>query len=216
MAFDLVQYFAGQIRIQKPELFKKTADLSDPEHMDHLNALLFGKLIQLWQHNPAQLYAEIHAQDLLFIQDIVRHLTTSAHNQSPLAAADFEAICSEILLLHFAELTQMDQTAHYGQDGMQELLLGQIEHLAGQAPDWVWQCNELTELVGSQAVPEDTISLDETMKEFNQMVQQHHDDHSPAIQDSAPLQPTWAKVLEPIVALVVLWVLADALCKYVF
>ncbi len=86
------------------------------------------------------------------------------------------------------------------------MVIGQIEHLSGQAKDWVWSTNELTELIGSQPVPEEEISLDETMKEFNQMVNVQkadlHTDHQDVVVTETA-NPTWAKIAEPVVALVV-------------
>ena len=43
------------------------------------------------------------------------------------------------------------------------------------------------------------------------MVQQHThtDDNQVSIET---VTPTWAKILEPVVALVILWILAQALC----
>jgi hypothetical protein len=37
---------------------------------------------------------------------------------------------------------------------MSELLLGQIEHLSGQAEDWVWS-TQLNELIGSKPVEQE-------------------------------------------------------------
>lgn len=78
------------------------------------------------------------------------------------------------------------------------MVIGQIEHLSGQAKDWVWSTNELTELIGSQPIEQEEISLDETMKEFNQMVNvQHTDAHTdhPETTVIETVNPTWPKLL---------------------
>jgi hypothetical protein len=49
-----------------------------------------------------------------------------------------------------------------------------IEHLSGQADDWVWTTNNLLELKGSKPMPQEELSLEATMKEFNQMVSQNN------------------------------------------
>lgn len=217
MAFDLVHYFAEQIEIQKPQILQQHATEKRQAHLFEINVLVLGKIISLWRTEPDQIYREIQSQDQLYIQEIARHLTTSLNNESELSRTEFEQSSSEVLAFQFQELKQLDNTGNYGQNGMRELLLGQIEHLSGQAKDWVWSVNNLNELIGSQPIEEESLSLDDTMKEFNQMV---HNQNTHAVAETEEVaivqNPTWAKVLEPIVALVVLWVLLDALMKYVF
>lgn len=217
MAFDLVHYFAEQIEIQKPQILQQHATEKRQAHLFEINVLVLGKIISLWRTEPDQIYREIQSQDQLYIQEIARHLTTSLNNESELSQTEFEQSSSEVLAFQFQELKQLDNTGNYGQNGMRELLLGQIEHLSGQAKDWVWSVNNLNELIGSQPIEEESLSLDDTMKEFNQMV---HNQNTHAVAETEEVaivqNPTWAKVLEPVVALVVLWVLLDALMKYVF
>ena len=207
MAFDLVQYFAEQIKIQKPQLLNQYSVKEKAVFIQEINALALARLISLWKQNAKKLYQEIQTADPLYIQEIARHLTTSQHNQSALAPNDLETSISEILVLQLNELNQLDQTGHFGQIGMSELLLGQIEHLSGQADDWVWSTNDLIELKGSKPIPQEELSLEASMKEFNQMVQQHtHDDHQ-NIEPAEAIVPTWSKVLEPIVAIAILAIL---------
>lgn len=210
MAFDLIHYFAEQIKIQKPRLLLNTPAEQRQTHLKEFNALSFGKLISLFRKDEQKIYQEIHSQDPLYIQEVSRHLTTSPHLQSSLAKTDLEHVISEILHLQLNELKQLDETGHYKLRGMRELLLGQIEHLSGQAPDWVWSTNELNELIGSQPIAQEAVSLDDTMKEFKQMVTQHHDSHVVAEPVVAAV-PTWSKVVEPIVALAILWILYSAM-----
>ncbi len=217
MAFDLVHYFAEQIEIQKPQILQQHATEKRQAHLFEINVLVLGKIISLWRTEPDQIYREIQSQDQLYIQEIARHLTTSLNNESELSQTEFEQSSSEVLAFQFQELKQLDNTGNYGQNGMRELLLGQIEHLSGQAKDWVWSVNNLNELIGSQPIEEESLSLDDTMKEFNQMVHNQNTHAVAETEEVATVQnPTWAKVLEPVVALVVLWVLLDALMKYVF
>ncbi|MGA5989420.1 hypothetical protein ACPB4A_27575, partial [Escherichia coli] len=75
-----------------------------------------------------------------------------------------------------------------GPSGLKELLLGQIEHLSGQADDWVWATSELTELIGSKPIEQEELSLEETMQEFNQMVNQQNTQESPHQQPVQALQ----------------------------
>ncbi|ELW82044.1 MULTISPECIES: hypothetical protein [Acinetobacter] len=216
MAFDLVQYFAEQIKIQKPQLLSQLQAVERTAHIEEINALTLGKIISLWRKDDDALYQEILSQDHLYSQEIARHLTTSPQNKSDLEQTMLESATTEILELQFAELKQLDTAGSLGKRGLRELVIGQIEHLSGQAKDWVWSTNELTELIGSQPTVQEEISLDETMKEFNQMVNVQttdtHVDH-PEVTVVETVQPTWAKVAEPVVALVVLYILFEAVSK---
>ncbi len=208
MAFDLVQYFAEQIKIQKPELLIQYSDEERLQYISEANTLSLGKLITLMRQDGTKLYHEIQTQDHLYIQELARHLTTSPQNQSLLAKPDLEHSLTTMLDLQLAELKQLDVTGNFGEHGIRELLVGQIEHLSGLADDWVWTTSELTELIGSKPKPEEELSLEETMKEFNQMVNQHTTDHSDQLHTQVVEQnptPTWAKLIEPAVAIVILW-----------
>ncbi|SEM25098.1 hypothetical protein [Acinetobacter sp. DSM 11652] len=207
MAFDLVQYFVEQTKIQKPQLLKQYPAEQRHEYLNELNILALGKLIGLWRKDEKKIYQEIHAADQLYIQEVARHLTTSQHNQSTLSHQELETATSEILTLQLNELKQLDVTGHYQLQGMNELLQGQVEHLSGKAKDWVWLTNNLNELIGSQPVIQEEISLDQTMKEFHDMVNQVQHDHHDVAEPEVVATPTWAKVLEPVVAIAILWVL---------
>lgn len=207
MAFDLVQYFAEQIKIQKPQLLNQYSVKEKAVFIQEINALALARLISLWKQNAKKLYQENQTADPLYIQEIARHLTTSQHNQSALAPNDLETSISEILVLQLNELNQLDQTGHFGQIGMSELLLGQIEHLSGQADDWVWSSAQLNELIGSKPVEQIDISLEATMQEFNQMVNQaqpHHNDITEENETNMIDSPKWAYIVSPFVALVIL------------
>ena len=211
MAFDLVHYFAEQIKIQKPQLLRQYPSKKRCELLNDINTLSLGKLISLWRKDEDKIYQEIHSEDQLYIQEVARHLTTSKHNQSTLSKAELEQATSEILSLQMSELKQLDITGQYKLRGMRELLLGQIEHLSGHAQDWVWSTNELTELIGSQPIEQEELSLDQTMKEFNHMVTHQHVDTHQVAEPVAVNAPTWSKVLEPVVAIFILAVLYCAL-----
>ena len=211
MAFDLVHYFAEQIKIQKPQLLRQYPSKKRCELLNDINTLSLGKLISLWRKDEDKIYQEIHSEDQLYIQEVARHLTTSKHNQSTLSKAELEQATSEILSLQMSELKQLDITGQYKLRGMRELLLGQIEHLSGHAQDWVWSTNELTELIGSQPIEQEELSLDQTMKEFNHMVTHQHVDTHQVAEPVTVNAPTWSKVLEPVVAICILAVLYCAL-----
>ncbi|MFW1675897.1 hypothetical protein ACG9H4_18645, partial [Acinetobacter baumannii] len=101
----------------------------------------------------------------------------------------------------------LDETGGFGQSGLKELSLGQVEHLSGQAEDWVWSTNHLKELIGSKPVEQEELSLDATMKEFNQLGHQAHPHHEDVPVEEPPIEtfsPGWSKVIAPLVALAIL------------
>lgn len=207
MAFDLVQYFAEQIKIQKPQLLNQYPANEKNKLIDEVNVLTLGKLISLWRQDDSKIYNEIKTADPLYIQEVARHLTTSKHNQSDLKNTELEQSISEILTLQLTELNQLDDTGGFGQNGLKELILGQVEHLSGQAKDWVWSTNHLTELIGSKPVEQEELSLDTTMKEFNQMVHQAQPSHEDLHIEEQTIEtsvPTWSKIIAPVVALAIL------------
>jgi len=213
MAFDLVQYFAEQIKIQKPQLFSKFSAQEKQAYIEEVNVLTLGQLISLWIQDHSKVYKEIHSSDPLYIQGVARHLTTSAHNKSSLKPAELEASISEILTLQLTELKQLDETGSFGQTGLTELLTGQIEHLSGQAEDWVWSTNQLTELLGSKPVEQHEISLDATLQEFSQLV--HHTPKQDEIVVEQEPVPNWAYIVAPLVALYILVFLYCAYCQLI-
>ena len=204
--------------LNRPQLFSQYSPKEKQSYIDEVNVLALGQLISLWKQNPQKLYQEVQTADPLYIQEIARHLTTSAHNQSELKATELENSLSEVLALQLAELKQLDQTGSFGQTGLTELLMGQIEHLSGQAEDWVWSTNQLTELLGSKPVVQEEVSLEATMQEFNQMVNQAqpvaHDHHDVA-EVAPPVTPTWAYIVSPLVALVILIFLYCSYCQLI-
>ncbi|MGK8803109.1 hypothetical protein [Acinetobacter seifertii] len=207
MAFDLVQYFAEQIKIQKPQLLNQYPANEKNKLIDEVNVLTLGKLISLWRQDDSKIYNEIKTADPLYIQEVARHLTTSKHTQSVLKNTELEQSISEILTLQLTELNQLDDTGGFGQNGLKELILGQVEHLSGQAEDWVWSTNHLTELIGSKPVEQEELSLDTTMKEFNQMVHQAQPSHEDLHIEEQIIEtsvPTWSKIIAPVVALAIL------------
>lgn len=210
MAFDLVQYFAEQIESQKPMLLSHLDREEKRSHIRQINALTLGELINQLRSNGEKVYQEISNPDELYIQEVSRHLTTNPSNASTLSQTELEQLTTEVFHLQLLELKQLHDTGSHSLQSIRELLNGQIEHLSGQADDWVWSTNNLTELLGSKPNLQEDISLEASMKEFNQMVHQQnaqHDDNNVAVEATVP---TWSKIVEPVVAIAILWILYSA------
>ena len=210
MAFDLVQYFAEQIESQKPMLLSHLDREEKRSHIRQINALTLGELINQLRSNGEKVYQEISNPDELYIQEVSRHLTTNPSNASTLSRTELEQLTTEVFHLQLLELKQLHDTGSHSLQSIRELLNGQIEHLSGQADDWVWSTNNLTELLGSKPNLQEDISLEASMKEFNQMVHQQnaqHDDNNVAVEATVS---TWSKIVEPVVAIAILWILYSA------
>ena len=212
MAFDLVQYFVEQIETQKPELLSDLPRDEKRQYLREINALTLGELIQQSKTSGTKVYQEISNPDELYIQEVSRHLTTSSSNASTLPKNVLEPLTTEVFRLQLNELKQLHDTGSHTPQSIQELLNGQIEHLSGQANDWVWSTNHLLELKGTKPTVQEEISLDESMKEFNQMVNQHSQ-HDLGTEITEVAVPTWSKIIEPVVAIAILWVLYCAATK---
>ncbi len=212
MAFDLVQYFNDQLIFQKPLLLNNYDRELRDKYILEINTLTLGKLVTLWRDNDEIQFEKLNTLNDTYLSEIANSLITSKHNQSTLKPNELKAGVLEILTFQLEEILQLETTGSYGKKGLKELILGQIEHLSGHADDWVWSTNGLLELQGSKTIHQEDISLDSTMKEFNQMVQQHTytDDNQVSTET---VTPTWAKIIEPVVALVILWIVAQALCS---
>lgn len=212
MAFDLVQYFNDQLKFQKPLLLNSYDHELRDKYIQEINALTLGSIVTLWRENDELQFKKLNALDDSYIIGITENLISARNNQSKLKSHEFKTAIIEVLQFQLEEILQLETTGNFGQKGLKELLLGQIEHLSGHADNWVWLTNGLLELKDSKPTHQEDISLDSSIQEFNQMVQQHshHDDVQVTTENTVP---TWSKILEPVVAIVILWILAQALCR---
>lgn len=207
MAFDLVHYFYEQALVQKPELLSNLTIDEKKFHLNELNSLALGKVIQLWRFDEDTFYQKIHQIDSNEIQRLAHQLSTSAQNESELDQISQENTLIGILELQLDELAQLDNTANLGKEGVSELLNGQVEYLSGQANDWVWQTNQMKELIGTkQNVNNNTTetSLDESVKDFRNMIHQQNEKiilpNDMTETHLTTITPQWAKNIAPIIA----------------
>lgn len=211
MAFDLVHYLNDQIKLQKPFLLNQYPEYQRDHLLQEHSALILGKLVSLWRSNHQEQFKKLTENKEQYSNEILNNLVKPALENSSLDKEELKSILHEILSLHLSELRQLEQTGQFGAIGLRDLLIGQIEYLAAEADDWVWSANTLIELKGSKITYLEDISLEQSNTESYQMVQQSHT-HEEKTEDSA-IAPCWAKILEPIVALVILWILFNALCN---
>src|SRR5690606_37547064 len=200
MAFDLVQYFVEQIETQKPELLQNHTKEQRREYISEINALTLGKLITQWRDNPQKIYNEITHPDELYILEISRHLTTRPENKSDMPRSELEHLSAEIFHLQLSELKQLHDTANHNLNSIQQLLRRQIQHLSGQADDWILATDNPTQLKGSKHIRQEELSLEISMKQFNHMVNQNPQHVAVEAEDVVLLHvASWAQVIAPVV-----------------
>ena len=99
MAFDLVQYFAAQIKLQKPSLLKQYNAVDRDQYIQEINALSLGKLVSLWREDNQKLYQEIPKLERFFRilaeNSLVSHQERLMDNLSLTAEERFEKFCSK-------------------------------------------------------------------------------------------------------------------------
>ena len=209
MAFDLVQYFIEQSKNQKPLILPDLSNTQRNEHLQQLNVLTLASIIHHWESDPNQAYLDITSLSPDAHNSIVGTILSSKYNESSLNQSSLKNALYSILALQTNELKQLHDISLMNQNGLAELLLGQIEHLSGQADDWVWLTSNQKILLGSKPIHEEHVSLETSIQEFNQMVQQthQHEDIQTESTVATNTAPTWALILEPIVAIAILSVL---------
>ncbi len=82
---------------------------------------------------------------------------------------------NHIVNVVLAEILTLVDAASLGEEGLNELLDGQTEHLQGQAPDWIWQQAGLSVLCGQAAAkpePTEAVDLAAGIASLNQLVRQ--------------------------------------------
>ncbi|MEC7120980.1 MAG: hypothetical protein VXW65_13915 [Pseudomonadota bacterium] len=127
--------------------------------------------------------------------------------------------CNQIADAVLSELFILVDTASLGEDGLNELLEGQPEHLQGQAPEWVWSLSGLT-VNNNTATPANVaepLDLVAGMASLNQLMQQaaqqpaephmHTDHHVDIVLPTQRAAGNVTRILEPLIALALLLLL---------
>ena len=156
--------------------------------------------------------------------------------QLPADALVLEMASQHIVSAVLAEVFELVDAASLGEEGLDELLVGQPEHLQGQAPDWVWQLSGLTSLCGQAATvvdPSEALDLAAGIASLNQLVrqavkhshsatssespmssididhsaQQQHDEHPAVLLVAQRDAGQLTRVLEPLIAVAILGLL---------
>ncbi|MEB3754654.1 hypothetical protein [Acinetobacter sp. MD2(2019)] len=205
MVFDLFQYFNDQVKLKKNQLLPHHNTQQAEQLISDTNALVLGKLIYDWQTNATQTQHNIEQQNPSYIESIHQQLSPSIHHQPALNPTEFNTLLQHTIQLQLEEIKQLGDIGHFGKYGLSHVLTSQIDYLFGQADDWVWQSNQLSTLIGSKkAIEEQENTLNETDQDTETMSHAHHDQDQHLAEPTLAKTPTWAKIVEPVVALAVL------------
>ena len=223
MAFSLLNH----IKQSKSKEISSLLPALDAVKKSHVIAFSLAHLVYLNRKDPAQNYQAIRDQNLdFFWQDVdTAQLTAQAEQASGIAIDDLRAFTNQIIAYIYADIIEIDDAASLEQDGVSELIEGQLEHLSAEAPDWLWAAARLDELQGQVAETEQPIDLETSIASLSKMIHQaattthtddpidHEidgDDHSsPHASHHIELPPqrdapAFFKVLEPLVAFLIL------------
>lgn len=167
MAFSLIEHVQSQYQEQLAQLLPA----QDPDTQQEMIAAVLGQLIVLDRNHSALLYAAIQQQNSQFFAE---HLSQAQISQLAslysLDATVTQQALMGIYQLVSQEIKQLDDVASFGQAGVSELIQGQLETLAGRAPDSVWTTVGLTELQGQTAVEAAPVDLADSMASLSKIM----------------------------------------------
>lgn len=219
MAFSLLSH----IRQNNSAALKAALPAQSPEQKSQLIAFVLAHLVYLNRQDSAVTYQHIKGnQPDFFWQDIDANAfaTYSAQAFAGSSLADIQGFIAQLLGYLLQDINDIDDTASLEQAGVSELIEGQLEHLAGEAADPLWAIAQLPELQGQVDQHEAPADLQTSIASLSKMIHDaatqaqhdthhddHHDDHGHHSSIELPPQreaSTFFKVLEPLVALLIL------------
>lgn len=212
MAFSLLSHIKQNNRAAISAVLPSLS----PEQKSELIAFSLAHLVYLNRKNATATYQHIKAsQPDFFWQEINASAFDSYVTQTYAgsSSADIQAFINQILAYVLQDINDIDDTASLAQDGVSELIEGQLEHLAGEAADPLWSIAQLPELQGQVEQQETPVDLQTSIASLSKMIHeattqhQHDDEHGHHAVIELPPQreaSTLFKVLEPLVALAIL------------
>ena len=222
MAFDFVSYIGQQVEQQQPKLLASQPKVERKQFVLHLLALQVAELISAQKKHANEVYAQIQNQDVEPLASrTISHIQNeekAAHYFTPIQS-ELQSANHDIAQIFLQELQHLDQTASLGQDGIAELIDGQLHCLQVYSDDWFWDSVGQPEHKRAEDIEaEQAVDSQQVMKEFSQMISQnaqhnaHPTDYDHAHQNAnqtVELAPTTqaSKVylfLNPLIALAII------------
>lgn len=196
------------------------------EQKSELIAFSLAHLVYLNRQDAVTTYQHIKARQAdFFWQSIDNNAfdTYVAQAYADSSTAEVQAFINQILAYLLMDINDIDDTASLEQAGVSELIEGQLEHLAGEAADPLWAIAQLPELQGQVEQQATPVDIHTSIASLSKMIHDaathsqsqgnddtshdlHNDTHHP--HNELPPQreaSTLFKVLEPLLALAILW-----------
>lgn len=231
MAFSLLSH----IRQNNSAALKAALPAQSPEHKSQLVAFVLAHLVVLNRQDSAATYQHIKTSQPDFFWQGIDGNAFAAYSAQAFASsspADIQGFITQILGYLLQDINDIDDTASLAQDGVSELIEGQVEHLAGEAADPLWDIAGLPELRGQVEQQDTAVDLQTSIASLSKMIHdaathtqhdshhddQHDDNHGHHSTFELPPQrevSTFFKVLEPLVALAILVSVACWFSHYV-
>lgn len=205
MAFSLLDHVQQNKQVQLNLLLAEIA----PEKRKELLAFILGRLVKLDRQLPEQTYQAIQAIDPIFFwTNLDQQLTLCATSQQMMLTENsIQQALEKLFVLTISEIKQLDEAANLEQEGVSELLQGQVEHLQGQAPDWLWDLIQLDELKGQTTEAEAPVDLNKSIADLSSMIQEANKSATPALPQAK---------LNPYVIIAIIIMLITAICLAAF
>lgn len=220
MAFSLLSH----IKQNNKSAIAAVLTPQSPEQKSELIAFVLAHLVYLNRQDAAATYQHIKSSQPDFFWQGIDTGAFAAYSTQAYAGSsldDIQAFIAKIMGYLLQDINDIDDTASLAQDGVSELIEGQLEHLAGEAADPLWAIAQLPELQGQVEQHDAPVDLQTSIASLSKMIHdaatqnqhdshhddQHHDSHGHHATIELPPQreaSTFFKVLEPLVALAIL------------
>jgi hypothetical protein len=225
MALSLLQHLRDTHR--RPLIQQLSTDMQRPQAeqlVDLTLPLVLAHLVSLDHQRGTSLVVALlttHAQDGLWKTLDVERLLSQLSQHTQLDQRQTKAAIDRVAHTALVELHALYEQASLGEEGLHELLMAQPELLQGHAPDWIWHIADLDELSGQRAVTStdsEPLTVESGIAELNALMREatmekpdlntaDHDPHHTMALPEYRAAGTWAKVLAPIAALLLLGLL---------
>lgn len=222
MAFSLLSH----IKQNNKSALTAALAAQSPEQKSELIAFVLAHLVYLNRQDATATYQQMKAGQAEFFWQGIDTDALSAYVMQAYAGSSFaevQAFIAKIMGYLLQDINDIDDTASLAQDGVSELIEGQLEHLAGEAADPLWAIAQLPELQGQVEQQDAPVDLQTSIASLSKMIHDaatqnqpashhdqhdpHHDSHGHPASIELPPQreaPTFFRVLEPLVAVLIL------------
>lgn len=215
MAFDFLNYIVDQTQ-QNTRLFIEKPKEQRKYIISHIVAL---QLIYLRDLDPNKAYQLLEittpqGNEIPLPNDILKSFEENLSSN----AEQIEQAYEQINQLLLTELKQLNESAQLGAFGIKELTDGQLPWVQNNVDDWFWDTLQQTEHKITKTHKNNEPNFNQMMRDFNQIILKNET----ATDETLDLEPTEltpymtqtpriATIFQPIIALVILYFLYNAI-----